>query len=300
MNENLIIKEEAALKEFVFKNLMKNFLPFPLDKIKASQWAHPLKVPMGGKTILYTSYMYQAASTFKTFERLIPTFVSLGSSNILASLGSKLVRTKNSEIQRYESILQNIYRMVKRTTDNVGYLYDEEPYSGSLLYELGFLDEFKTYGSRLYEFLKRKSIEHIVTVDPHTTNSLSKLKDMIQFDIPFSSYLSLIRGTSGSGEFVIHDSCLYSRFLDMHSTVRDLLTSSGLKLKDDTFLTGKTHATCCGAPIGPLDNVLSDNIARLRMESLKSVSENVLVACPLCYSNLSPYGNVKDISEVIR
>ncbi|MEM3860114.1 MAG: (Fe-S)-binding protein, partial [Candidatus Micrarchaeaceae archaeon] len=207
---------------------------------------------------------------------------------------------KSQEIARSDSILQNIYKMTSRVGDDIGYLYEDEPYSGSILYELGFMDEFKTYGSKMYELFKTKNVEQIVTVDPHTTNTLSNLKKHIQFDIPFVSYLNLVKDSQGNGEFVLHDSCLYSRFLNMHDTIREVLAKSGLKLVEDEFTTGKRFGVCCGAPVGPLDGSLSDSMARMRMKSLNSLSKNVLVACPLCYVSLSPYGNVKDIAEVIK
>jgi Fe-S oxidoreductase len=46
---------------------------------------------------------------------------------------------------------------------------------------------------------------------------------------------------------------------------------------------------------------LSDRIAEYRAEKLLSVSQNVMVACPLCYQNLKPYVNsLKDVAEVIE
>ncbi|MEM4067807.1 MAG: (Fe-S)-binding protein [Candidatus Micrarchaeaceae archaeon] len=255
MNEERVARLEASIRNFVFKNLMKSYLPFPLDRVKASQWAYPLNVPKGGKTILYTSYMYQFASSFKVFEKLIPTFITLGSSELSSNLGTKLIKPKSQEIARSDSILQNIYKMTSRVGDDIGYLYEDEPYSGSILYELGFMDEFKTYGSKMYELFKTKNVEQIVTVDPHTTNTLSNLKKHIQFDIPFVSYLNLVKDSQGNGEFVLHDSCLYSRFLNMHDTIREVLAKSGLKLVEDEFTTGKRFGVCCEAPVGPLGQI---------------------------------------------
>jgi len=300
MNDDAVIKQESIIKSVLYKNLMESYLPFPLDKKIATQWAVSLNVPKGGSTILYTSYMYQMATIFKSYEKYIPTFGSLGSSKLLASIGAKFIRPKDEDIIRSNNILRNIYGLVSKVVPNVGYLYEDEPYSGSLLYELGFLDEFKEYGLRLLEFFKRKGVANIITVDPHTTNTINNLKRYVNFNIPFVSYLNIIKDVKGSGKFVLHDSCLYARFLDMYGSIRDLALNSGIELVENELVTGKGTGFCCGAPLGPIDYKLSDTIAKVRMDALNGVNENVLVACPLCYVNLSRYGKVKDIAEVIH
>jgi len=53
--------------------------------------------------------------------------------------------------------------------------------------------------------------------------------------------------------------------------------------------------------LGPVNMELSDSIAKYRAEKLLSVSQNVMVACPLCYQNLKPYvPSMKDVAEVIE
>ncbi|PYB68799.1 (Fe-S)-binding protein [Thermoplasma sp. Kam2015] len=300
MDEDRVKKQEGLIRSVLYKNLMEDYTPFPLDKKLAVKWAAGLNVPRGGRVIIYTSYMYQMASVFKSYEKYVPTLGSLGKSRILASIGSRFIKPSDEDVERSVKILQNIYRMVSRVKADVGYLYEEEPYSGSLLYELGFLDEFKEYGRKVLQFFREKGVEEIITVDPHTTNTLANLKRYINFDIPFKNYITMIGTVKGGGKFVMHDSCLYSRFLDMYDTVRDKAKSAGIELVEDPTVTGKGVGFCCGGPVGPLNDELSNNIARARATALKSVYENVLVACPLCYVNLEPYCNVKDLAEVIE
>ncbi|MDA8054029.1 MAG: (Fe-S)-binding protein [Thermoplasmatales archaeon] len=300
MNEESVIKQETTIKSVLYKNLMESYLPFPLDKRAATRWAESLHIPKGGSTILYTSYMYQMATVFKSYEKYIPTFGAFGSSKLLASIGAKLIKPSDDDVYRSNSILKNIYTMVSKVFPDIGYLYDEEPYSGSLLYELGFLDEFSEYGHKLLDFFRGKGIGNIITVDPHTTNTLTNLKRYVNFDIPFTPYLNIVKNVNGTGKFVMHDSCLYARFLNMYGSIRELAVGSGIEIVESEYVTGKGTGFCCGAPLGPIDDKLSDTIAKARMDSLKSVNEDVLVACPLCYANLSRYGKVKDIAEVIH
>ncbi|BAB59735.1 heterodisulfide reductase chain D [Thermoplasma volcanium GSS1] len=299
MDEDYVKKQEATIRNVLVKNLMESYVPFPLDKKIATQWAYAINVPRGGSTIIYTSYMYQMANVFKSYEKYVPTFGSLGSSKIIASIGAKLIKPKEEDIKRFNAILQNIYRIVKRSNENIGYLYEEEPYSGSLLYELGFMDEFKEYGKKVFELFKQHKVSNIITIDPHTTNTLTNLKKYIGFDIPFTPYLNLIKEAKGTGKFVLHDSCLYSRFLGMYESIRTTIRSAGVELVEDPTVTGKGAGFCCGGPVGPLNDKLSNEIAKARAETLTSVNKDVLVACPLCYANLSEFCNVKDIAEVI-
>ncbi|OWP54654.1 MAG: hypothetical protein B2I18_05265 [Cuniculiplasma sp. C_DKE] len=78
--------------------------------------------------------MYQMATIFKSYEKYIPTFGSLGTSRIVASIGSKLIRPKKEDVERADSILNNIYRMISKNVENLGYLYEVKPYSGSVVW----------------------------------------------------------------------------------------------------------------------------------------------------------------------
>ena len=77
--------------------------------------------------------MYQMATIFKSYEKYIPTFGSLGTSRIVPSIGSKLIRPKKEDVERADSILNNIYRIISKNVEKLGYLYEDKPYSGSVV-----------------------------------------------------------------------------------------------------------------------------------------------------------------------
>lgn len=299
MDEENVKKELPAIRKLIFRNLMESFLPFPIDLRNSSRWAEESHVPRGTDTIIFTSHMYQMGSIFKNYEKYIPVFTKLGGSRLVASVGSKLIRSDKADLERSTRILRNIYEMLKRSGIICGYLYEDEPYSGSLLLELGFMDEFMEYGRKLMSFFLQRGVKRIYTVDPHTTNTLSNLHKLIGFNIEVTPYINAISGASGSGRFVLHDSCLYSRFLGLYGEVRKTIINSGVELLEDPEVTGISSSFCCGGPVGPVDPKLSREVARLRARQLSSVSEDILVACPLCYENLSEFGRVRDIAEVI-
>lgn len=293
-----IDKQLSVIKKVMVESLNKNFVPFPVNKSLCSKWTDTL--PYGGERVIYTSFMYQLSSLFKSYEKHMATFVKAGGFTGLASVGRFLVKPKKEDLQRSYKILRNISDLLVKAGVNHGYLYDDEPYSGGLLLELGMLDEFRTYGKKVLDIFRDKGVKEIITVDPHTTNALKRLIEINSSDLKVVNYLKLIKKVSGKGDFVIHDPCLYTRYLDLGETMRDLLLNSGINLKEDLMVTSRAHGTCCGGPLGPVDVDLSEKIAEDRAKKLISVSENVLVACPLCFQNLSPHiKNLKDMAEVV-
>ena len=287
-----------TIRKVLLQNLQKDLVPFPINRKLCSSWTSSLE--REGETIIYTSYMYQLAGLFKTYEKLLPKLAGLGGLTKLASVGKFLFKPEDDDMKRSSLILNWIVDMLHGENLEFGYLYEDEPYSGGLLLELGLLEDFSSYGKRLIKFFGERKIRRIITVDPHTTNALTRLVEMHRPEFKVVNYLELVTKASGSGEFAMHDSCLYSRYLGMHDSIREKLSAAGISLKEDRLVTGKGLSLCCGGPLGPVDIGLSDRIAQLRAKQLSAMKVQVLVACPLCYQNLSPYlSGIKDIAEVI-
>lgn len=288
----------SLVQSVVFKELMESYMPLPVDRVACSRWADG--IPRTGKTLLYTSYMYQLGSVFKSYAKLLERFSGIKFAARFSSLGGIFVRPKKEELERASRVLNNIVGLLKISQVEPAYLYEEEPYSGALLLELGLLDEFKAYGKKLLDLFHARGFERVITVDPHTTNALLRLKGFIETDLQVVNYLQLVHPANGGGRFVFHDSCLYSRYMGMGPQIRGILKDSGVSLVEDRMVTAEDTATCCGAPIESLSEELSERIAQVRAAKLSSVCEEVLVACPLCYQNLAPYVKaVRDIAEVV-
>ena len=284
------------LGKLIFQNLQKFGFPYPIDKTICAGWAKD--IPRGGETIIYTSCMYQTATLSDLFSKFIPYAEKLSSLSPLA----KLIKPSKEEIERAYRVLQNIATMLKRRGVNFGYLYEEEPYSGAILLELGYLDEFAEHAKNVTNFFKQRGVKRIITVDPHTHYALSRYNEFVNFDIEVVSYFELLGGVKAKiqGNAVIHDSCLYSRFLGKREVYRGLLKSSGLKIVEDEMITGKDTSYCCGSPVKPVNRELSERIARIRIEQLKRLSDTIIVVCPMCYANLSKYHKVLDFAEVVE
>lgn len=309
MNEKIDIdagktkNQLAVIRKAVFENLMEGFVPFPINRKACAEWAKGLDIPRNGNVILYTSYMYQLASLFRQYEGIVARVGRLAGVKPLSGIGRLIVRPDRAEMDRAGKILSGISSLLKEAGTDFSYLYDEEPYSGAILLELGMLQEFRSYGKKLSGFLESRGIRTVITVDPHTLNALSRLREMSLLGAEVKSYLEIIKLSPSNGRgnaYVLHDSCLYSRYLGMGGIIRKCLGDAGVELKEDEIVTGLRTSMCCGAPVGAVNRALSDRIAGMRVRSLKTVSENILVACPLCYQNLSKHSDrVADIMEVI-
>ncbi|AAT42986.1 (Fe-S)-binding protein [Picrophilus oshimae] len=280
------------IRDIIYKNLMESYLPFPLDKKLFSSWTNDIR--HGGETVIYTSYMYQIAPLLKKFERYANSFSKIKIPRSLMSLAG-LFKPDMDQMNRSFKILKNISEMLKKSDVEFGYLYDEEPYSGALLIELGMIDAFNDYSKRLNDFFKGHGVKRIITLDPHTHNAIKRAN----LDLDVKNYLELVKFT-GTGSYVFHDSCLYSRHYNMYDKIRSLINDSGIELTEDYLITSKEMGFCCGGPLGIISEKDSEGVAELRYKQLSSLNENILVACPLCYENLSKFSkNVKDIAEVV-
>ncbi len=293
-----MLKQLESVRAVMVDSLMKNYTPFPFDRTITAAWTKSLR--HGGETIIYTSFMYQLSSLFRSYESHLSTFVKMGGSTRIASLGRFFIKPDKDDLNRGYTILRNISALLERNGIDHGYLYQDEPYSGGLLLELGFLDDFWEYGSRVLDLFSSLGVKRIITVDPHTTNAMLRLKEHFKSPLIVDNYLDLITKFSGEGSFVFHDPCLYTRYNTIGNRIREISSRAGVNLKEDRMVTSRDVGTCCGGPLGPVNTELSERIAKYRAEKLLSVSENIMVACPLCYQNLKPYaGNIRDVAEVI-
>lgn len=298
----------VLFKRVIIPTLNNDFVPFPIQKSICTGWASS-NIRYGGDTILYTGCMYQIAylssRLAEILEKLPENFI-YNALNLTPFL--KLYKPPKAELDRAYNILRNISNSLKRNGIDFGYLYEDEPYSGALLLEAGFYDEFSTYAKKVTLKLREKGVKKIITVDPHSLNAFERYREFINnFDIEIYSYLDLIKDVGGkvriTDEFVVHDSCLYSKFLNRREKYRDLAKKEGIRIVDDWMVTSLENSLCCGAPLEVVNPQISRKIAKVRLKQLKKVSKNILVACPFCYANLSKVNDkevkIKDIAEYL-
>ncbi|MCK5201787.1 MAG: (Fe-S)-binding protein [Spirochaetales bacterium] len=300
-------------------NLTKRGSVIPLSKHNTSGWTKSLNIPRGGKTILYTGLLYQLipaidtmASQMAMFENsFITKFFGLGriankfiNLSFFMALGtSKKMKAENNQV------LINIAQMLKTAGVEYGYLYNEEMYSGALVYDEGMDESFGIHARRVAEIFRNNGVRRIITVDPHTTNILRDVypKFVDNFDFEIVSYLNILEEKNSEvkqkqdDDLVIHDSCIYARYEGMVEPPRNLLTRAGVSVKEPELAGKSTY--CCGGPMEALFPSRAHEISATRIAELGKEGENIVTMCPICQVNLRKAAGdeykVDDISKTL-
>jgi len=300
--------------------------PLGFKNIYWTQWAKGLGLPRDGKTVLFTARMYQMlpyvieATELMTAAR--PLLATRGLNRIMA-MGNRLagerVIMKKAEgetaIQKKGAdTLKGIVAGLRTVGLNPAYLYESEPYSGVLLYDLGLEEEIAPHIRRVYELFKNRGIEEIITVDPHTTFMLKEIYPTYipDYDIRVRHYLECVSekpecfkqmGLKNLPEqFVLHDSCVMTRDLGFVEEARKTAKIMGIHLLEPE--NRGLDTACCGGPVEYAFGDISSQIASLRIKELARVNRNVLVTCPICLINLRKHGResgvrVWDMGEIL-
>lgn len=292
--------DPMVIVKIIEDNMRKYGFPFSMPREAVYSWAKPLGLPDRGPIMLYTGALYQmtpyiasVVEQLSLIEGSRVTGLALRLTGILSSLGVTgiLVRPKGDMVVFVENVLRSIVGMLEKANVKISYPYEDDLYSGVLLYDLGLEELFKDHANRVYKTLKSRGAKLLVTVDPHTTHIMRSIypKYVDGYDLEVRSYLEILaeRGfkpIASSGRVVIHDPCLYARFENVVEQPRKLLAEAGFEVLEPRRSKRMTY--CCGGPIEGLSPRMAKTIARVRLEELREKSNKIVTLCPICYSNL--------------
>ncbi|MBW1691910.1 MAG: (Fe-S)-binding protein [Deltaproteobacteria bacterium] len=312
----------TTLKE----NIRRTGDPLGMKGVYWTEWAKGLHLPRQGKTVLLTGRMYQMLPYIMQVTKIISSAKPLLSRGGLGAavnlgnrfMGDKVIRFRAVGSGKVRTKGANALRGIASALSAVGampaYLYEHEPYSGVLLYDLGLDDYIEEHVKRVYRLLKEHNVEKVIGVDPHTTFMLREVypRYIEEFTIEVKHYLEILSENveelkdgskiSLEGEYVIHDSCYLSRELGVIEQVRRISESIGISLREPE--NAKLDTACCGGPIEYAFRDLTEKVSRTRIEELSAISRDVLVVCPICLINLQKYEkelgiNVWDMGELL-
>jgi len=300
-------------------NLLKRKSVLKLSSNTTTRWAKGLNIPRGGKTVLYTGHMYQLipsisalAAKMAFFENSwITKFFGLGRyTNKFINLAWFMARTDSRETEEYNNILRNIAKLLQAAGVEFGYLYEDEMYSGALVYDEGVDDAFKLHAERVFEVFKRNGVRTVITVDPHTTNMLRSVypKYVSGYKLEVRSYLEELVNKYMDApltldmNITIHDSCVYARYENVVNEPRQLLRKAGATIIEPENAGMLTH--CCGGPIESFFPSKALAIADKRVGQLAAAGGSIVAMCPICLVNLKHAAKnknieIKDISEYL-
>jgi Fe-S oxidoreductase len=291
----------------------------PLSPKAVTQWADGLNLPRGGDTVLYTGHMYQImpylgsmARRMKSMENSwITKFMGLGRmANRLINISRFMAFPSKTERQYYNNILRSIALLLKRADIEYGYLYENELYSGALIYDQGIDKAFEKHARLVKKMFEDHGVKKVITVDPHTTNMLRHVYPEILggFNLGVQSYLEVLAEGDfevtgqADGKVMIHDSCVYARYEEVSKQPRDLLRKAGFRVRSPELSGLLTH--CCGGPVESLFPSQAHAIASKRVAQLADEGCPAATMCPICLVNLkqaAENGNpeIRDISEFL-
>lgn len=303
---------------FMAENTLRTGLPVPAPRDVAYKWAEPLRLPRRGRAYLYTGALYQLVPYINSLVRYLEGLESKRGSGLMlrvaravsrvVDLSKIAVKPDPRDVEYVNSVLASIARLLKWSGVDYGYLYEDDLYSGAILYDMGLEEAFQAHAERVYKRLKARGAEKVITVDPHTTYVARDVypKYIDGYSLEVVNYLEIladkasesgspqIRGTAGDA--VIHDPCLYARGLGIIEQPRRLLHLAGIRLQEPRRSGRLTF--CCGGPVEALSPALARRIAETRLKELREASKTIVTMCPICYANLSRAARDESITDI--
>ena len=329
-NSNVLIAQALSLLK---SNIKKTGDPLGFSKPYWTGWADNMPFARSGESLLLTARMYQMLPFVMQTALLTESFrpmVKLLSSKVCRNFalmgynisGEWLIRAKAAKSADARDIgtkanrsLQGIGAALNKVGMNPAYLYDKDPYSGVLLYDLGLENDIIPHMKKVYQLLKNSGAKEIITTDPHTTFMLKEIypRHISHYDLSVRHYLEIIadrieaiadkKSLNLPESMVIHDSCVMTRDLGIIQHARRVAEALGIRIQEPE--NSRENTACCGGPVEYAYPQLSARISGIRIKELEAVCRDILVACPICMLNLSKHErseNVRvwDIGEVLK
>jgi len=302
--------------KFIRDLVLEKGNPIGLSGKDCSKWVKDLDIPYGGETIIYTSCMYQIMTYSEPLVEALSRFMGdpasgfpIKFSRLISKLGlnpAKLVSTFSRK-KDYGAILAKGVKVLWKIGVKFGYLYEDEPYSGALLYEYGFHEEFKKHAEKVYSLFKEKGVKKVIVFEPHTADLLTSVYPNFveNFDIKVVTFIEIVKEAVEKGKiafkrnfikelYTYHDPCHYSKYMNLIDEPRFIL-----KAINEEKLVEHPHSrelsVCCGGPIESLYPKLSKLMAKNRLEELAYTdAKKIIVACPICLANFERAKNLVD------
>jgi Fe-S oxidoreductase len=279
--------------------LRRSVLPIPVKS--AIAWTKGLDLPRGGERVLYTGQMYQLIPYIEDLvvaeEKLGDSFLARFSGfgrqvNKILNISSFMAHPTKAERSVYDRIPRNVALLLRRAGVSFGALFEDDLYSGALIYDLGADEVLKAHAQKVQAVFKKHGVKEVITIDPHTTNMLRSVYPTLidGYDIKVRNYLEvlaeldLVPNRMLGDKVVIHDSCIFARYEGVVDAPRRLLGDAGLSVREPEH--AGTSTWCCGGPVESLYPKKASAQAIRRVEELRAAANAGVTMCPICYINL--------------
>lgn len=281
------------------------------SKAAGARWAKDLNLPKDTETIFFAGCGYQYADELESMMSLIRrvdrSAVSTELTMSLAGFQKKLgidaagiyrkVMTKSSNADALP--LRDAVKVLSNLGVKVGYLAENEPCCGGLLYYIGLHKEFTTHAQGVYDRLRSSGVKSIISIIPSCTHALSNLipSNVTGDSLEVKHFCEVVSGSISSLKLrfprdvkvTYHDPCQLVRYLGLVEEPRRILRAiNGIELIETEWTNGE-WATCCGGGGGfeavfpELSQILAVNRAK---ELVDTGAEIIVTHCPGCIMQL--------------
>jgi Fe-S oxidoreductase len=281
------------------------------SKGEGAKWAKELKFSEDTETIFFAGCGYQYSSELETLMSLIRRIdKSVLSTELIMNLASfqkkigfdaggiyRKVMTRGSGDDAQP--LLSAVKVLNNLGIKFGYLADDEPCCGGLLYYIGMQKEFAVHAQEVQNKLKSKGVKKIIGIVPSCTYTLRQLipdstgEDGLEVkhfcEIVAENISSLKLRFPKKVKVTYHDPCQLARSLGLIEEPRLILRA----IQDVEFIetewTKGEWATCCGGGGGfeavfpELSHILAVNRAK---ELIETGAEIIVTHCPGCIMQL--------------
>ncbi|MFC2011394.1 (Fe-S)-binding protein [Chloroflexota bacterium] len=281
------------------------------SKATGAKWAKDLNLPKEAETIFFAGCGYQYSSELETLMSLIRkvdrSAVSTELTMSLAGFQKKLgidaagilrkVTPKGSDTDAQP--LRDAVKILNHLGIKFGYLAEDEPCCGGLLYYIGLQEEYAKHAQEVYGRLKARGIKQIIGIVPSCTYALRNLiphsvdghgLEVRHFcEVVSEGISSLKLRFPREVKVTYHDPCQLVRYLGLVEEPRQILRAiKGIDLVETEWTKGE-WATCCGGGGGfeavfpELSHTLAVNRAK---ELIETGAEIIVTHCPGCIMQL--------------
>jgi len=282
---------------------MKTMNPLGLSLKSCASWCKRKCSEISSDTILYSGGLYSTMGIVEKTELFLKPIISNPTREAPVKLARPFMGIGSAFLPMFRN--KKLERIPERAMDileRLGYNFcclDEEPYSGALLYDLGFSRELRQYGKRLSEFFKERGVKKIIVMDPHTYELFTEIYPKIidKFDFEILNLVKILANEIKKGSIklqskrsmkvVYHDPCHYSKSSSdkIVNEPREIISAIENVVLEEPE-NKEALSLCCGGPVEFVFLKLSEEIAKIRYKELTATgADTIITACPICAIN---------------
>ncbi len=281
------------------------------SKTAGARWAKALNLPKNSETIFFAGCGYQYTSELESLMSLIrkvdKSAVSTELTMNLATFQKKLgvdaagiyrkIMGRGSDADAQP--LRDALKVLNNIGIRPGYLAEDEPCCGGLLYYTGMQKDFAKHAQQVADRFKSRNVRQIISIVPSCTNALRNLIasgngghdfEVRHFcEVVAENVSSLKLRFPREVKVTYHDPCQLVRFLGLVEEPRQILRAiQGVTLVEPEW-TSREWATCCGGGGGfeavfpELSQILAVNRAK---ELVETGADIIVTHCPGCIMQL--------------